>query len=96
MKLYIYTQTCMRGGREVSERLIEEYDGNPDDGGDWDVFEGTEEGLIEVAGMTASNARKAKAGTDLYMLRSARTILEAVGWGEEHIDQFMDNRTRKD
>ena len=47
MKLYIYNQNCVSAGLSVSQRQLEQHE-NPDDAGDWTVYEGTEDELIEL------------------------------------------------
>jgi hypothetical protein len=86
VKLYIYNQNCVMAGKSVPERELEKYV-NPDDGGDWTDYGGTENEMIDAARSLIHGASNAGAGTDLFYRRVARTILEALLWSEEKIDR---------
>lgn len=90
MKLYIYNQNCVSAGLSVSQRQLEEHE-NPDDAGDWTVYEGTEDELIELARSYAKSARTAERYDRRYQRRVARTILESLLWNEWRIDRFIDH-----
>ena len=78
MKLYIYNENCTMAGRPVPDRIIEQYDGDPDEGGDWTVYEGTCKELAEIADLLVEQAKTAGAGTDIFIRRVADSIVEAV------------------
>ena len=90
MKLYIYNQNCVGAGATVPERVLEQHE-NPDEGGDWTVYEGTEDELIDLARSYAKSAKTAGAGDDRYQRRVAHTILEALLWNQWRIDRFIDH-----
>lgn len=76
-KVYVYNENCTMKGDSVPERIIEEYDGNPDDGGDWSVYEGTRAEMLDMAKLIERTARPAGGGQ--YDRRVARTIAKAIG-----------------
>ena len=74
MKLAIYVQGCLMAGRRAWRE---------EQAGDWDnadvqVFEGDTERLGEIAYQHDHAAKTAGAGTDLYYMRVAKTIREAI------------------
>lgn len=88
MKIYIYNQNCVNAGRAVPQRFIEQHD-DPDNAGDWTLYEGSEDELIEQAISFIKQAKTAGAGNDLYLRLCARTILENLLWGDGKIDRFI-------
>ena len=82
MKIYIYNQNCLRAGESVSEQTLEQHP-DPDNAGDWSVYEGTEAELRERATSLIKSAEKAGAGNDRYRRRVAKTILCAFMREEE-------------
>ncbi len=85
MKLFIYNQNCVMAGQAVPERELERYE-NPDNGGDWTDYGGSENEMIESARSLIQGASNAGAGTDLFHRRVARTILEALLWPADKIE----------
>ena len=90
MKLYIYNQNCVSAGLSVSQRQLEEHE-NPDDAGDWTMYEGTEDELIELARSYAKSARTAERYDRRYQRHVAATILESLLWNKWRIDRFLDH-----
>jgi hypothetical protein len=86
MKLYIYNQNCVMAGRAVPGCKIDEHE-NPDDGGDWTDYGGTESEMIEEARRLIAAAPKAGAGNDRFYRRVARTILESLDWSDAEIER---------
>jgi len=76
-KIYIYNENCTMKGRSVPQGIIEEYDGDPDDGGDWTVHEGSTAELLDEARIIERHARTGGGGQ--YDRQVARTIAEAIG-----------------
>ena len=76
MKLYIYNENCVMAGQTVPQRIIDE-DADPDNGGDWTLYEGTEAELVEQAREIFRHAQPHAAGA--YQRRVARTISECFG-----------------
>jgi hypothetical protein len=88
MKVHIYNQYCTLAGQAVPDRVLEQHE-NPDEGGDWTLYKGTEEELVEEAERLATDAPKRGAGNDRFARRVARTLLEACLWRADQIDVLL-------
>ena len=74
-KVYIYNENCIRAGDSVPQRIIDE-DPDPDNGGDWTLFEGTEAELVELAREQFLHARPSGGGRQ-FDRKVARTLAGA-------------------
>jgi len=75
MKIAIYVQGCILAGRRA---WAIERAGDWESGDVW-VLERDEARMREIAEGLDREARTAPAGTDIYYMRTARTIREAIG-----------------
>ena len=49
MKIYIYAQHTLFAGEPVPQHKIENYEGDPEDCHDWNIYEGTPAELVALA-----------------------------------------------
>jgi hypothetical protein len=75
-RVYVYNENCVMAGRSVPQRIIDEHP-DPENGGDWTLFDGTEAELVELARERFRHAHKGAAGA--FDRRVARTIAETFG-----------------
>ena len=75
MKVYIYNENCVMAGRSVAQSVLDDHDGDPDDAGDWTMFEGTPKELRRLADTIDANN---KPHFSVYESRKADTIRAAV------------------
>lgn len=75
-KIYIYNQSCSAAGQAVSQAVIDDYNGDPDEAGDWTAYTADDLPYVE------RRAAAAHAGDDLYYRTVAETIRRAFGLAE--------------
>jgi len=78
MKIYIYNENCTLRGRSVPQAIIDACD-DPAEDGDWTEFEAENDDAVHsLAADMLVSAKSAGAGTDLFLIRCAHTLLEAI------------------
>lgn len=80
MKVYIYNENCTRAGRNVTLEVLEAHD-DPDNAGDWTMYEGTEDELECLA--RDFDARNEKDRGSNFWGRCADSIREEWSEGKE-------------
>lgn len=76
-KIYIYNQNCTAAGQAVSQSVIDDYNGDPDDAGDWTSY------TVDDLPYVERRAAEAGAGDDRYYSGVAATIRQAFGLDPE-------------